>query len=166
MCGAAIASAWAAWFAGKKLLRRMVRALHLSDRAHDFFGVDPVTAINQRFNGLELRMSRAEIVGELKSSHYRFAVYICDRNGACTFVNSALCRLFKLSQEEALGHGWSRALLPEEKERIIVQWERAIQLRIPYEARYTIHGVRCITRAVPLIISGEIAEFIGYVVPE
>lgn len=166
MVGTALAASWASWFWCKRMARRLVRALHLSDDFHTGFGVNPVDAIEKRFSGLELRLSRSEIVAELRQKHYGFAVYICDRTGSCTFVNEALCQLFQISREEALEHGWARSLPPEDMERVVVAWETAIRLNMPYEQRYTVHGVPCITRAVPLRIDGEVHEFIGYVVPE
>lgn len=166
IAGTALVTAYGIWRPIKRTLLAVSRALHLADKFHELFGITPAQAILDRFTGVELRMSQAEIITELQCAHYNFAVYICDRDGACTFVNEALLRLFRISLAEAIGYGWIRVLAPEEKERVVIAWEQSIKLRTPYEAHYTVHGTRCVTRAVPLRIDGKVNEYIGYVVPE
>ncbi|MBX7221081.1 MAG: response regulator [Blastocatellia bacterium] len=50
-------------------------------------------------------------------------IFQTDQEGNCLFVNEAWQSLTSLTQEEALGKGWARALHPEDRERIISQWE-------------------------------------------
>jgi len=48
----------------------------------------------------------------------RVAIYQTDAQGRCVYVNSALCELFGLSEQEALGDGWLNRIHPEDRDRV------------------------------------------------
>lgn len=48
----------------------------------------------------------------------RVAIYQSDANGRCVYVNMALCELFEVTQEEALGVGWMHRVHPDDQERV------------------------------------------------
>lgn len=48
----------------------------------------------------------------------RVAIYQSDAQGRCTYVNSALCELFEVSEQEALGLGWIDKVHPEDRPRV------------------------------------------------
>lgn len=54
-------------------------------------------------------------------------IYLTDKNGLCTYVNPAWTQMTGLSQEEAAGHGWSKALHAEDVENVVLQWNKLIQ---------------------------------------
>lgn len=52
-------------------------------------------------------------------------IFQTDRKGKCTFVNEKWRELSGLSEKEALGSGWERALHPEDRERVVREWNEA-----------------------------------------
>jgi PAS domain S-box-containing protein len=48
----------------------------------------------------------------------RVAIYQSDAEGRCIFVNAALCELFGLSEQEAMGVGWLDRVHPEDRARV------------------------------------------------
>lgn len=70
-----------------------------------------------------LRRSRQELVES--EQRYRtltaeapVGIFQTDAGGNCLFVNQRWCELAGLTPEEAAGHGWTRALYPEDRERV------------------------------------------------
>jgi PAS domain S-box-containing protein len=56
-------------------------------------------------------------------------VGIChtDTQGECIYVNERWCEITGLKAEEACGAGWTRALHPEDRERIATEWYAAVR---------------------------------------
>jgi len=48
----------------------------------------------------------------------RVAIYQSDATGQCVYVNAALCELFEVTEQEALGLGWFNRVHPEDRERV------------------------------------------------
>lgn len=48
----------------------------------------------------------------------RVAIYQSDALGRCTYVNSVLCELFEVSEQQALGLGWIDKVHPEDRARV------------------------------------------------
>lgn len=68
----------------------------------------------------------------------QIAVYECDSEGSCVFVNSILARLFGMERSEMLGRGWLKAVDSEDKNRVHQSFLDAIRNKIPYSSSYTI----------------------------
>ncbi|RYE84259.1 MAG: PAS domain S-box protein, partial [Myxococcales bacterium] len=49
-------------------------------------------------------------------------LFLTDATGQCLWVNDAWCELAGMSLEEALGMGWTRAIHPEDLERVRTVW--------------------------------------------
>ncbi|MDJ0727897.1 MAG: EAL domain-containing protein [Prochloraceae cyanobacterium] len=63
-------------------------------------------------------------------------IFQTDPQGNCIYANQKWCQIAGLSQEEALGRGWSRALHPEDRETVFSQWYRATSENLPFQAEY------------------------------
>jgi PAS domain S-box-containing protein len=77
---------------------------------------------------------RKETEEALKFSEERFrllvdrspvGIFQTDERGDCLFVNPRWLEMTGLSQEEALGRGWSKALHPQDREKVIANWYEA-----------------------------------------
>lgn len=55
-----------------------------------------------------------------------FGIFHTDDAGSCTFVNRRWCALAGIPAEQALGDGWSKALHPDDRDRVIAEWSAAI----------------------------------------
>ena len=100
------------------------------------------------------------------------AVYICDRDGFCTFANDKLCELFGMNYHEMLGNGWLAAVGKNqyEKDRCYTEWRQSVEKSIPYSTEYTLinqkthEEANCRTHAIAIYSrKGEILFYKGVV---
>jgi PAS domain S-box-containing protein len=74
--------------------------------------------------------------------YYRLArrspvgIFHADPQGRCLYVNERWCQIAGLSQEEALGEGWSGALHPEDRNTVMQEWTVATGQQRPFELEY------------------------------
>ncbi|WP_156842516.1 PAS domain S-box protein [Novosphingobium aquimarinum] len=75
-------------------------------------------------------------VDALRESEQRFqslasfapaAIFRTKADGACSYVNPAWCRMAGLTEDEALGHGWHKAIHPDDAKRLVTDWGQAVQ---------------------------------------
>jgi diguanylate cyclase (GGDEF)-like protein/PAS domain S-box-containing protein len=66
--------------------------------------------------GLDLETLRQAPVG----------IFRTDAEGRCLFVNDRWCEFAGLAAHDALGYGWVDALHPEDRDRVVVEWNSSI----------------------------------------
>jgi len=61
-------------------------------------------------------------------------VGICrsDIDGNCVYINERWCQIAGVRPEQALGKGWSTALHPEDRERVLNEWNQAAKAQVPF----------------------------------
>ncbi len=59
------------------------------------------------------------------AQHTPVGVFVSDADGACVEVNERWCELTGLGREQALGDGWTAALHPDDRERVLREWAEA-----------------------------------------
>src|SRR4051794_5423428 len=85
-------------------------------------------ALNQQMEIEEaLRASEARFRAMADSSP--LGVYLTNPTGDCLYTNRVYQRISGLTQQEALGSGWSRAIHPEDRERVFGTWYDAATRR-------------------------------------
>ncbi|MEZ2239698.1 EAL domain-containing protein [Microcoleus sp.] len=89
-----------------------------------------------------------------------------DASGECLYVNERFLEMAGLSLTETLGSGWTKALHPQDHDRVLKQWYRAVRERLPFKLEYRFYqGDRTtwvFSQAVPEIAkSGEVLGYIG-----
>lgn len=99
-----------------------------------------------------LRWSEARF--EALVSQVPVGIFQTDAAGACVYVNEAWCRITGLTEEEALGDGWAKALHPEDRERVWKRWEAAAEEQAPFREEYRV-----------LTPEGEVRWVVGTAVP-
>jgi PAS domain S-box-containing protein len=82
---------------------------------------------------------RAQARAEAAGARFRamaesspLGIYITDPSGDCLYTNPAYQRISGLQQQQALGTGWSRAIHPDDRERVFQEWYDAAQRRKPF----------------------------------
>ena len=110
----------------------------------------------------ELRAKTAEL--EAVNDAAPLGLLRTDAQGRCTYVNRAWQRLAGLSQEQSLGDGWIRSVHPEDRERVVTEWERTWRAgdRFSGKQRFMhIDGrtVWCEVHASPMLIDGRITGY-------
>ncbi len=68
----------------------------------------------------------SEELFESLAAHTPVGLFVSDENGRCTFANARWCELTGLSYEAALGDGWIAALHPEDRERVLTEWDAGL----------------------------------------
>lgn len=56
-------------------------------------------------------------------------IFQTDETGACNYVNEEWMKYSGFSFEEALGFGWSNALHPEDKDKVLQEWDKSIETK-------------------------------------
>lgn len=139
--------------------------------------VEPTLSILQIFAtraATELDRYRAQIA--LRQSEYRYytlakmlpvGIFRTDLAGECLYVNERYCEMAGLTLPEAYGVGWTRNLHPGDRDRVMAEWEHAIQDKLAFKLEYRFQRpsgeetwVFC--QAVPETAeTGEIAGYVG-----
>ncbi|HEX2611872.1 MAG TPA: PAS domain S-box protein, partial [Gemmatimonadales bacterium] len=115
-----------------------------------------------------------EVEAALRTSEARFrtmaessplGIYLTDPAGDCLYTNPAYQRISGLTKDQALGTGWSRAIHPDDRERVFREWYDAAQRRQPFLSEHRFahdDGTVVWTRVnAAEILDGE--QLVGYV---
>jgi PAS domain S-box-containing protein len=63
-------------------------------------------------------------------------IYRTDTEGNCLYVNDNWCENTGLTPQQAAGSGWQRALHPEDRDIVAVQWQRLVQTGEKFSLEY------------------------------
>jgi two-component system, sensor histidine kinase and response regulator len=95
-------------------------------------------------------------------------IFLADSIGQWVYCNSPWMKMTGLSAAESLGHGWARALHPEDKDKILEQWRLALRERKDFSQEFRlltatgqVRWVSCRTAPVQYE-PGETGETGGY----
>jgi len=90
----------------------------------DSFEMAMAAAHPSRREVLRWLASSEEIVDALTAGS-PVGAFVSDAAGECLYVNERWCELAGMREADALGDGWSRALHPEDRGRVLTEWEEA-----------------------------------------
>jgi PAS domain S-box-containing protein len=93
-------------------------------------------------------------------------IFMSNAAGDTIFVNDSWCAMAGLTSEQARGEGWTTAIHPDDRERVLHQWLQAVDTGVSSDADFRfIRPDGTITwlqgNAVPLHIAG--GDLIGYI---
>ncbi|KYF52831.1 hypothetical protein BE08_09810 [Sorangium cellulosum] len=95
-------------------------------------------------------------------------VWTADPEGRIDYCSRQWCERTGAAVSEALGEGWVSFLHPDDRERCLAEWHRAVVTGEPYESEFRFGGVAgrehrwCLCRAVPVRgPEGELARWYG-----
>ncbi len=100
----------------------------------------------------------------------RFApvgIFLTDAEGQCTYVNDRWCQVAQIQPEQALGSGWSAAVHPQDRQRVLTEWHRVAQTGEEFALEFRFAGqgetvVWVFGQAMPLLDgNGQVKGFIG-----
>jgi PAS domain S-box-containing protein len=81
--------------------------------------------------------SQAHAIGE----SIPFGIWISDPEGGMRYLSNSYLELVGLSMEEAAGHGWTRAVPPDEVEPMLADWLDCLAAGSAWEREYRVWGV-------------------------
>ncbi|MBD2183987.1 sensor domain-containing protein [Aerosakkonema funiforme] len=63
-------------------------------------------------------------------------IFYTDAEGHCLHVNEQWCEITGLTLAEALGEGWTKAIHPEDRQRVLNQWYREAKENLCFKSEY------------------------------
>lgn len=113
----------------------------VSNGAHDYF---PKGGAYGRWlsRALHYVLERKAIQCELQNSEARFrtmsdasplGIFVSDAEGKCTYINSAYQKISGLTFDQALGTRWTLAIHPDDRPRVLAEWQDAVRGDAPFE---------------------------------
>jgi PAS domain S-box-containing protein len=104
------------------------------------------------------------------ADHAPVGIFQSGPDGKTVFVNKSWCSMTGLTADQAQGDGWTGALHPEDRQRVVAGWKQAVRNKVPSDAEFRfLRPDGTITwlqgNAVPLWRpEGGVAGYIGTVV--
>src|SRR4029078_3467101 len=126
--------------------------------------VEAEEALNQQL-AIEAALSSSEARFRAMAESSPLGIYITNPSGDCLYTNPAYQRISGLSEQQALGAGWSRAIHPEDRDRVFQEWYQAAQRRIPFQSEHRFahpDGTMVWTRVNAAEITDQ-EQLVGYV---
>ncbi|NEO26184.1 MAG: PAS domain S-box protein, partial [Kamptonema sp. SIO4C4] len=114
----------------------------------------------------EAKLKESEKRYQLLAEASPIGVYYTDAQGDCLYTNKPWRQLGGLTQAEAFGKGWSRALHPDDREKMFQEWYRSAQERKPFRAECRFQrpdGSVSWVISQALAVESETGEITGYV---
>ncbi|MBQ0787635.1 MAG: PAS domain S-box protein, partial [Oceanihabitans sp.] len=74
----------------------------------------------------EQKLINSEQLFKRLTSNAPVGIFQTDKDGICNFVNEEWMKYSELTFEESLGFGWSNAIHPEDRDRVLGEWQQAI----------------------------------------
>ena len=104
-------------------------------------------------------------ISELANERMTFRV---DAHGECTEVNEVFLKKFGYLEGDVLGFAFEQIVHNDDVPEMRIKWERAISSKGRYYDEQRIfksnsEAVKCCVRAFPVLLRGELIEFIGYI---
>ncbi|WP_083477116.1 PAS domain S-box protein [Lacinutrix algicola] len=74
----------------------------------------------------EQKLINSEKLFKRLTSNAPVGIYQTDKDGVCNYVNEEWMKYSELTFQESLGLGWSTAIHPEDKVRVLSEWEQVV----------------------------------------
>jgi PAS domain S-box-containing protein len=125
-------------------------------------------SLQQLNASLESEVQRRAATFETLATLSPVGIVRMDASAQCLYVNQRYCEMLGVTREAALGFGWTRtALHPDDRERVMAEWQRTLELGQPYygDCRFVRpdgQTVSVLVQTVPTMdTQGTVAGYIG-----
>jgi PAS domain S-box-containing protein len=106
---------------------------------------DKINSFDKRMDIIDENLKRNNQLTEKMFSRQRWildqttgAVFETDEDGKCIWANSFYLKLVQRNLDYVLGHGWKNTIAPEDRERVIENWETCVKEGRDAEDTFTI----------------------------
>ena len=63
-------------------------------------------------------------------------IFYCDAESNCLFTSTTWQQLTGLTMEESLGHGWTRAIHPDDRSNVFLKWQSDVAANRPFQYEF------------------------------
>ncbi len=150
--------------AGKKWLQAHATPKRHQDGSTHWLGV--VLDITVQKESEAVLQKQEQLVYSLTES-VPVGIFRTDVLGRCLYANDRWCNIAGLSRDEALGYGWTTAVHVEDRERVMNEWQQAVQNQQQFMLEYRFKTRQQITTwilglaQVERNLQGEVQGYIG-----
>ncbi|MAL61165.1 MAG: hypothetical protein CMC14_14085 [Flavobacteriaceae bacterium] len=125
-----ILSSWAVWyFTGQtERINKLVNS-KLEEQEYELNTIHETT---------RKQIEKSELLYRTLTSYAPVAIFNTNEEGECTYVNEEWMKYSGMEFNEALRYGWTNALYPDDKERVINEWQKAVTNNIEFESQFRI----------------------------
>jgi PAS domain S-box-containing protein len=114
----------------------------------------------------EIALQKSQLRYQTLAEASPVCIFHTDIYGNILYLNRRWSDLTGLPVEESLGMGWAKAIHPDDKERVLTEWNQAITTQIPYHIEHRLlhtngRTLWVIAQALPEM--GDNSEIKGYV---
>lgn len=111
-------SSWIVWFfAGRSARLNNLISYKLSEQEKKLKLVYETTSA---------KVKKSEALFRSLASNAQVAIFSTDKEGMVNYVNDEWMKYSGMSFDEAMGSGWGDAIHPDDKERVIQEWQQAV----------------------------------------
>lgn len=149
-------------------IKNLDKAIRFSNDLHHIYGHSPAIIIHNILFDLQKNTKELQIIQRFITKNIKLALYVCDEQGNCTWVNDELCELFGLDSESMYENKWLQVVNEEDRVRVWEEWKKCISLKIPYSSNYSIFNhrfnktIHITTSTIYIKISDTQAFYVGY----
>ena len=115
---------------------------------------------------LEEQLRERERFFQLLAQINPVGIYRTNPEGQCIFVNPRWCEIVGLTEQQALGDGWTQALMPEDRNKVHEKWRLSVNENRPFSLEYRFQQPnRTVTWVYgqAVVIQDETGKILGYV---
>ena len=131
--------------------------------------IDKVDTIVNKLTNIETSVERLEIWKTAWMELSDQPIFIANKLGRCVWVNTEYQKEVGATFSDLEGMGWYRTVASEDREKIKVAWDLAVETATTFEIPYNMINLQTnVTRLVtckakPLIRDSQLAGFIGII---
>ena len=121
----------------------------------------------QRLSQAERALRESEIRFRTLAEASPVGIFRVDVSGEWTYANERCCEIAGINLRQALGSGWAAALHPEDRQRVLEEWDRATRWTHSFQSEFRFERpdgkVRCVVGSTEVDFDAhrEVAGYVG-----
>lgn len=122
-----------------KMVLPVTRAIKNINKIEDILyllGPNGGKSLYDKIVNIDNRLAKAEVRSKSLIAALEIAEWQSNVGGECVYVNSAACQLLNRSSEDFLGRNWVNVIHPEDRERVVADWDTAIKEKRNFVCSY------------------------------
>ncbi|WP_452232431.1 PAS domain S-box protein [Lacinutrix sp. MEBiC02595] len=109
-----------------KVIWVSVKTIGTYDAQNNLYGYIGMAIDVTESKEAEEKLINSEQLFRRLSSNAPVGIFETDKNGVCNYVNEEWIKYSGLTFNESIGLGWSNAIHPEDRDRVVREWEQAV----------------------------------------